>query len=229
MSESPPDVLVEALDVLAAGTSEPVARFRFEVATSSWWWSEAMYRLHGFRPGEVVPSTALLMAHKHAEDRARTEQQLVAVLATGEPFCCRHRIIDAAGRERMVLSLGEGMCDASGAVCTVQGYFIDVTDSMRQVIDAEARDAVQRSAEARAVIEQAKGLLIGIYRIDADAAFDLLRWHSQQTNTKLRVLADRLVRHFSDGEADSISPARRVSTHMGVPGGVAPFPQLPLH
>jgi AmiR/NasT family two-component response regulator len=42
-------------------------------------------------------------------------------------------------------------------------------------------------------IEQAKGVLIGFYAIDADAAFALLvRW-SQHTNTKLHLLASDLV------------------------------------
>ena len=32
-----------------------------------------------------------------------------------------------------------------------------------------------------------------VYRIDAAAAFDLLKWRSQETNTKLRTLADQLL------------------------------------
>ena len=44
-------------DGLAAGsgdTAEPVARFRFDAVEDTWWWSPAMYALHGFSPGEVV-------------------------------------------------------------------------------------------------------------------------------------------------------------------------------
>jgi ANTAR domain len=32
-----------------------------------------------------------------------------------------------------------------------------------------------------------------IYRIDSAAAFDLLKWRSQETNTKLRTLAEQLL------------------------------------
>ena len=32
-----------------------------------------------------------------------------------------------------------------------------------------------------------------LYRIDADVAFDLLKWRSQETNVKLRVLAEQLL------------------------------------
>ena len=30
-----------------------------------------------------------------------------------------------------------------------------------------------------------------VYRVDADAAFELLKWRSQETNVKLRILAER--------------------------------------
>ena len=74
-----------------------------------------------------------------------------------------------------------------------------------------------RATETRAVIEQAKGLFVGIYRIDPDAAFNLFRWHSQQTNTKIRVLAEGLVRHISRSPVDGRSPARLLSGYLGVP------------
>lgn len=217
-----------ALAGLAGGTTEPTARFRYDVTGDTWWWSPAMYTLHGYAPGEVVPTTAILVAHKHGEDRARTEGTLSAVLATGEPFCCRHRIVDAAGQVRTVISLGEGTCDDTGTVVCVQGYFIDVTDSLRRAIAEESHEAVERSAENRATIEQAKGLLIGVYGIDAEAAFDLLRWYSQQTNIKLRVLADGLVRHFGEREGADLSPARRVSSYLGLAETVRP-PDAILH
>lgn len=47
---------------------------------------------------------------------------------------------------------------------------------------------------ARAVIEQAKGILIERHKITEDDAFRLLARASQDTNTKLRVVAENLVR-----------------------------------
>jgi hypothetical protein len=43
------------------------------------------------------------------------------------------------------------------------------------------------------VIEQAKGALSAIYGISTEQAFAVLRWRSQETNTELRVLAEKLV------------------------------------
>ncbi|MDF2848640.1 MAG: hypothetical protein K0R97_2622, partial [Oerskovia sp.] len=35
--------------------------WRYELATGQWWWSEETFRLHGFEPHEVVPTTALVL------------------------------------------------------------------------------------------------------------------------------------------------------------------------
>jgi hypothetical protein len=64
--------------------------------------------------------------------------------------------------------------------------------------------AVAEIANNRAVIERAKGMLILLYGVDEDAAYELLRWRSQSTNTKLRLLAEQLIvdyRALSNGEA----------------------------
>ncbi|WP_141681854.1 ANTAR domain-containing protein, partial [Mycobacterium malmoense] len=45
----------------------------------------------------------------------------------------------------------------------------------------------------RAAIEQAKGVLMFVYRVSADQAFRVLQWRSQETNVKLRALARQLL------------------------------------
>lgn len=39
-------------------------------------------------------------------------------------------------------------------------------------------------------------MLMVVYGIDADAAFELLRWRSQEANVKLRLLAEQIVTDF---------------------------------
>jgi AmiR/NasT family two-component response regulator len=55
--------------------------------------------------------------------------------------------------------------------------------------------------QSRAVIEQAKGILMVTRRCDADAAFDGLVELSQSTNRKLREVAELLVREASTASA----------------------------
>jgi hypothetical protein len=55
-------------------------------------------------------------------------------------------------------------------------------------------DAVADIGDRRAFIEQAKGMLMFVYGLDGDAAFDLLRWQSQMHNVKLRIIAEQVVK-----------------------------------
>jgi hypothetical protein len=64
---------------------------------------------------------------------------------------------------------------------------------------------VAEITEHRAVIEQAKGMLMLIYDLDSKAAFDLLKWRSQKSNIKLRRLALELVDEFRAVRAEAIT------------------------
>ena len=54
-------------------------------------------------------------------------------------------------------------------------------------------DQLQQALDSRVVIEQAKGILAGHPDLDLDQAFDLLRKLARTTNTKLTVVAARVV------------------------------------
>src|SRR3954451_20482504 len=55
-------------------------------------------------------------------------------------------------------------------------------------------DNLQAALDSRAVIDQAKGILMERHRLTADQAFHLLARASMSTNRKLRDIADHLVR-----------------------------------
>jgi hypothetical protein len=57
--------------------------------------------------------------------------------------------------------------------------------------------AIADFTEHRSQIEQAKGILMTIYRISAEHAFDILVWRSQETNTKLRKLVLQVIDDFT--------------------------------
>ena len=66
--------------------------------------------------------------------------------------------------------------------------------------------AVAEIAQNTAVIDQAKDMLIVLYGVDDQTAFDTLRRHSQNTNVKLRALAEQLVANYralSNGDGKS--------------------------
>ncbi len=66
----------------------------------------------------------------------------------------------------------------------------DRADGRLEGLDEES---LQRLAATRPTIEQAKGMLMAHYGIDADQAFELLSRWSSESHVKVRVLAGRLV------------------------------------
>ena len=58
---------------------------------------------------------------------------------------------------------------------------------------------LQLAMETRSVIEQAKGVLMAQRRVDADAAFEILRDASQRYNRKLREIAQGIVQSTQPG------------------------------
>lgn len=53
---------------------------------------------------------------------------------------------------------------------------------------------LQAVTERRAIIEQAKGMLMFVYGIDADEAFQVLRKQSQDHNVRLILVAEQVVK-----------------------------------
>lgn len=188
-----PSLAPQLPSALAAGVPAPVGEFVYVVAEARWWWSDLLYALYGFAPGEVVPTADLMARHLHPEDRASVESALLDRLRDGQPFASVHRIRDAHRRERTVLTVGRGVMSPEGTVTEVRGYVVDLTVAHRAAAQHEVDAAVAGVTVHRAAIEQAKGMLMALQGLSGEAAFGLLRDYSQRHNVKLRSLAERLV------------------------------------
>ncbi len=135
-----------------------------------------------------------MLGHTHPDDW-HTFAAVLDKVVDGETFSSRHRIIDAAGRTHWVVVVGDHILDDAGDVIGTSGFYVDITDTM----ESDISTALSRVTEARAEIEQAKGLLMAAYGISADHAFDILVWRSQETNVKVRKLAHRFIKAMAGG------------------------------
>ena len=178
------------------GTEQSLGWFRYFFDDDRWEWSPEVQAMHGYEPGTVVPTTDLVLSHKHPDDYHQVVATLDGVRRNRRPFSTRHRIIDTAGAVHHVLVVADTLADDNGAVIGTHGVYVDISPHQRHV-DDEISAAVAEIAENRAVIEQAKGMLMVVYGIDTDAAFELLRWQSQTYNVKLRRVAAEIVSDFS--------------------------------
>lgn len=170
-----------------------IGSFRFWFVGQRWEWSDEVAKMHGYEPGAVVPTTKLLMSHKHPDDRAHVQELLDYALRSEESFSSRHRFVDTAGNVHDAIVLADRMLNESGAVLGTAGYYIDLTDTFDETRQELLDEALPDLFENRAAIEQAKGVLMFVYRVSADQAFRVLQWRSQETNTKLRSLAQQLL------------------------------------
>jgi hypothetical protein len=170
-----------------------VGSFRYFRADDRWEWSDAVAQMHGYAPGAVEPTTALVMSHKHPHDAAKVALLIDALAGRGQPFSSRHRIIDTSGHIRNVLVVGQQLCE-DGAVVGSEGFYVDLSD-LGQDLSVDA--AIADFTEHRSQIEQAKGILMAVYGIPAQHAFDVLVWRSQETNTKLRRLVQQVITDFT--------------------------------
>jgi len=167
-------------------------------------------------PAPSPPAPNLCCRTSTPDDYPHIAAMLDDIRRTHKPVSTRHRIITVQGDVRDVVVIGERCHDSTGEVIGTQGFYLDVTPSAKQRQES-ITEALAEIAHQRAVIEQAKGVLMYVYGIGPDAAFDVLR-RSQDANVKLRALAEQLVARRAHPQArrrlPRVAPAvRPAATH----------------
>jgi PAS domain S-box-containing protein len=186
--------VVGPLDMaLLGGAPQRVGRFDYHYSSDTWTWSDAVARMHGYEPGEIKPTTDLVLSHKHADDL----NQVKELLRQSEvPFSSRHRIRTTMGEIRNIVVVGDAVTDEDGRIVATRGFYVDITDDENADLQHILGQELNAIIPTRAIIEQAKGMLMVLYVIEEDAAFSILRWRSQQLNIKVSTIAGTLAAHL---------------------------------
>ena len=160
-----------AAEPSSTGSVQSLGWFRYFFDDDRWEWSPEVQAMHGYEPGTVVPTTDLVLSHKHPDDYPHVAATLDDIRRTHKPFSTRHRIITVQGEVRDVVVIGERFHDNMGEIVGTQGFYLDVTPTATQRQESIS-EALVEIADHRAAIEQAKGVLMYVYGIGPDAAFD---------------------------------------------------------
>jgi PAS domain S-box-containing protein len=180
-------------DISTAPTdSQLIGTFGYLMDGNRWDWSQAVGTMLGYHRKAVEPSLELLLQHTHFEDRTRVAANLHRMVG-GQRVSSRHRIVDCAGDVHWIVLVGNSLENKSGDIVGASGYIIDVTDA----VQAGVTVAMNELTKSRAVVEQAKGVLMAAYGINADEAFARLVRRSQHTNVKLREIASQFLAGIS--------------------------------
>ena len=174
---------------LYSGSQLRGGHFRFLFSTGIWEWSSELAALHGYPAEPKTLTTDAVLKHRHPDDLAEVTRAVDTSARIGAPFRSRHRIVDLDGSTHHVLVIGDSLRDADGVVIGTGGVYVDLHEVRTDAIQSEVITRVTDFETSRAVIEQAKGILMFAYSLTDQQAFDLIVWRSQQTNIKVRDLA----------------------------------------
>ncbi|SOD03931.1 PAS domain S-box-containing protein [bacterium JGI 053] len=111
-------------------------------------WSDEMYRVYGYRPGEVAVTLGTFLERVHPDDRAGIQAAVERTLATGEPFELDHRIVTGTGEVRTLHARGRAE-RPPGHPVRLLGTGQDVT-AARAAEETERRLAAEQAARAAA-------------------------------------------------------------------------------
>jgi hypothetical protein len=189
----PPVSAGELAQALGLGTNLLVGRYRVELDSGTWWWSDEIYTMHGWQRHEVEPGLEALRSRKHPDDRARVVRAATEALRRGMPFACAHRIVDRKGRTRSLVVIGQGQRGGRDRPPELVGYVIDVTPVQKEALARRSDGVVARAFVSQAVIEQAKGVIVGVRGVDDETAGRLLLDAANKAGVPLRLAADQIM------------------------------------
>lgn len=131
-----------------------VGYWHIHVPTNSLYWSDEVYRIHGWTPEMGKPDVESAIAAYHPDDRDYVRYCVDVAMHEGRPFGFELRIMRPDGSIRDVLANGECRYDADGEVVEVFGVFRDISDLKQAIRDAEESDL-----HLNALINASRGII----------------------------------------------------------------------
>lgn len=148
-----------------------------------WVWSDMVFVIHGFAPGEVRPTTDLWVAHAVGGDRECVRAALTG--ASPGPVSIGYTLRDARAHERRCM-----LVVAAGGR---RGALVDMTEAWRRSAAASANAAIRSATDRTAPVDQAVGVLMGVHHVPAAVARHVLAAWARDTRRDLSAAAQALV------------------------------------
>lgn len=115
-------------------------------------WSDEVYRIFGYAPGEVKVTNDLFFEHVHPNDRKRVVDTIAKSIKDRSFYSLEHRIIRKDGAVRVVLENAETTYDDEGRPTRFVGAVQDITE--RKYVEEELRklnNELERRVKERTV------------------------------------------------------------------------------
>ncbi|WP_433802097.1 PAS domain-containing protein [Actinomycetospora sp. CA-084318] len=120
-----------------------IGEYTWSPGVDRWEWNDAMFHLLGYAPGQVRPSRALVVAHKHPADRAQVEHVMADACSNRLAYTHRHRIVSVTGEIHEVTAIGYPVGARSEAL-RLHGYLVHLATHQPSASAARAAGATAR-------------------------------------------------------------------------------------
>jgi hypothetical protein len=159
---------VTSVSAAPAPLPADLGRFAWDVAARKVVWSDSVYHLHGYRPGQILPSPSLALAHKHREDLPECVDALHAGMLSDRLIVHEHRVVDTHGRVRPVVMVARSARTEEGQVRSLQGFLLSTSVQLERsthpVSDWATRSVVPVIMTAFGISEPAARVVLGCRR-----------------------------------------------------------------
>uniref|UniRef100_A0A7C3PIX6 histidine kinase n=1 Tax=Oscillatoriales cyanobacterium SpSt-418 TaxID=2282169 RepID=A0A7C3PIX6_9CYAN len=122
--------------------SEEQRRLALDLTHVGWWdwdvqagqftWSDRLFQLLGYLPGEVTPSAQAWRDHIHPDDLERTDWVLCQALEAQTMEEVEYRVIHPDGSVHWLLVRGQSIYNTAGQAVRMVGITLDVSDRKRR-------------------------------------------------------------------------------------------------
>ncbi len=127
-----------------------LGNWEWDLETGELSWSDEVFRIYGYEPGEFKPSLDRLMNVVHPGDRDLLSKRIDAALHRGEPYDFTHRVVLPGGEERIVHRQARIVRDERGEPLRMVGTVQDTTERRKAEEELErARDAADAANRAK--------------------------------------------------------------------------------
>jgi PAS domain S-box-containing protein len=137
-----------------------LGNWEWDVRTGEVRWSDEVFRIYGFEPGQFTPTLEKLMEVVHPDDRELLRNKIDAALYRDEPYDFEHHIVRPGGEVRMVHRRAEVVRDEEGEPLRMVGTVQDITERQRaeeeiRRLNAELEERVKRrTAQLEAAVSE---------------------------------------------------------------------------
>jgi len=99
-----------------------------DIITGEVKWSDEIFRIYGYEPGEIKPGHDVILHHIHPEDRTLYQNSLYSLLKEHDTYASEMRIIDKNSRHKFVYFKIVVKRNNEGQLTRLIGFMQDVTE-----------------------------------------------------------------------------------------------------